>query len=358
MDAWAPLGLISVTATLLALPVAPAFYELRKRGDVAPLPTSRHDGRIANFADSFYSRVEPLRPLLEQCRATAAVNRINLEGMEVLLVGRDDFDFDPQDLRGVAAVMCGSHAMVPSGSVIDADVYSESDLQIGQSAAIRAALASGNIILGKDSAALRWLHAYGSVHLREGSTSYGRLSALEFISLEPGCGFQHMHAPTIMTVDSGQPASDSGINTKEIKPAGFFAGYECDPFTSRPRVRIHGDFVLPAGESMTANLIATGDLRFGPGSRFVGSAKSYKDTIVEEDASVHGSIVCGGSVYVSRGSFVAGPIIAERDVILDRGVAIGALDALTTISCCSAHIATGCRLHGTVWAKVRGNVED
>lgn len=352
MDAWAPLGLISVTAALLAMPVAPAFYELRKRGDVTPLPTSRHDGRITNFAESFYSRIESLQALLEECRVTSQVTRANSENMEVLLVGREDFDFDPPLLAGVAAVLCCSRASVPSGAVIDADIYSEAELEIGQGAAIRAALASGSIVLGKNSVSLRWLHAHTSVRLQEGSTSCGRLSAGESITLEHGCGFQRMHAPTIVTASSGPNERGTCEFVSDLLP-----DFEEEASALRPRIRIHGDFILPAGESMTGNVIATGNVHFGRGCRFVGVAKSYKDTIAEEGASIQGSIVCGGKVHLGKRSFVAGPIISEREVIIERGVRIGAPDALTTISSCLVQIATGCQLHGTVWARIRGIVE-
>ncbi len=89
MPPWAPLALTTLTAALLAVPVTPALYELWKRADAAPLPTSRHDGRIANFAEAFRSRLQPLLPQLERCRNQRQLVRTCIEGMEVLLEGRD-----------------------------------------------------------------------------------------------------------------------------------------------------------------------------------------------------------------------------------------------------------------------------
>jgi hypothetical protein len=351
MDAWAPLGLVSVTAALLALPVTPALYELRKRVDVAALPTSRHDGRIANFADAFYARIEPLRGQLLQLGASGQIARNKTEGMDVLLVGSSHFDFESQLLQGITAVMCGSSVIVPSKRIINADVYTEANLEIGQGAAIRAGLASGDCVLRENSTALRWVHAYKNVRLCKGSTSYGRLSALREIHLERGCSFHHLQAPRVLTGDRD--------NTLQLAPTAFaeVTSFGDGP-SSTPRIRIQGDFTVPAGEPMHANLVATGELRFERGCCFVGSAKGYKNTIVEEGAFIYGSLVCGETISLQSGCYVRGPIIAERDVLIGHDVCVGLLQNPTTISCCRLRIGSGCQLHGTVWARVRGYVEE
>jgi predicted acyltransferase (DUF342 family) len=367
MASWAPLGLISVTAALLAVPVAPALYELRKRGDVAALPTSRHDGRIENLSEVFCSRVEPLLLQLDQCRAQRKVSRTNLDGTEVLLVGRDDFDFDSAQMRGIAAVLC-SNPMIPAGRAVQSDVYAEQNLTLGGGSAVRAAFAHGDITVSTNGAVLRWMRAEGRIFLAERSAVYGRLSAAEVIYLQPGCSFQHMHAPSVLTVrvDGGGAAADLTMAatrgpaksvTFEVSDATpVLIGDE--PFAPRQRVRVEGDFVLPPGETMNANVIATGGLRLASGSRLFGSAKSYRDTVVEQDATVVGSIVSGRMLHLGPRCFVAGPILAERDVVVCRGVRVGTLEALTTISCRAVRIASECRLHGTVWARIRGHVED
>jgi hypothetical protein len=352
MSSWAPLALAGVTAALLAVPVTPALYELWKRADATPLPTSRHDGRVGNFAEVFRSRVQPLLPQLEACRNQRELSRTCIEGMEVLLVGRDDFDFDPRLTDGVAAVMLSEAALIPSGYVVEADVYTAIGLDLGERAALRAALCEGDIILGENSAVLRWLHADGSIFLRRGSSAYGRLSAGRSLRLEPGCAFQRMYAPQITTINSDQPdamPADGGeLETPEVS----------DMFTSsRPRLRVQGDFFLPAGETLNANVIATGEIHVGSGAHLFGSAKSYKNTVLNERAFVYGSIVSGGTLRLGPRSFVAGPLMAEGDVLIASGSRVGRPDALTTVSSSGIQIAAGCQLHGTVWARMRGNVE-
>jgi len=360
---WAPLALTTVTAVLVALPVTPALYELWKRSDASPLPTSRRDGRIANFADVLQTRLEPLQPQLERCRAEHTVSRESLAGMEILLVGTDNFDFDSRHTQGISTLMFGGAAQIPAGKVVDADVYADGPIVLGEKAALRAAYGRDDITLGKNSTVLRWLHGDGNIDLRSRSAVYGRLSAGQSIHLERGCAFQHMHAPQIQTVNSDDTRamgdSDPHVcQAHEDLEETADGGFTGDLFTtSRPRLRVEGDFALPPGETLDANVIATGELHIGRGARLLGSAKSYKDTVIDEDACVHGSIVCGGTVWLGPRTFAAGPVMAENDVLIARGARVGSLDAPTTISSTSANIAAGCQLHGTVWARVRGNVE-
>ncbi len=359
-----PLLLIAVTMGLLALPVTPALYELHKRADASPLPTSRHDGRIANFAESLRSRLEPLRSELDACRANRELSYRSVEGMKVLLVGGDEFDFDPAIAKDVASMMCSGTAIIPAGRVVHADLYTEQSLELGEGATLRAALAEGDITLGKNSTVLRWLHAQGKIHLRQGSSAYGRLSSAESIRLERGSSFQHMNAPLILTLDSEDTpylpvrcGCVRALAEAELDQSSQAKGIRGDAFAARPRIRVQGDFALPAGETLNANVVASGEFRLGRGARFLGSAKSYGNIILEDEACVHGSIVCEGEVRIGPRCFVVGPIMAEREVILAPGSCVGGTDAPTTVSSRTVKIAAGCQLHGSVWARLQGTVE-
>jgi len=345
------------------VPVVPALHELRHRRDAKALPTSGHDGRIKNLAESFQSRLEPFRKEWEACRAKEKIVRRRLDGMEVLLVGREKFDFDSEPKECVDAVMC-ARAFIPSDRFVDADVSSFGDLRLGRGAVLRAALGSGDIILEPGSCVLRWLHASGTAYLRRGSTVHNRLSADESIVLEPQCAFQRMHAPVILAVEAQWSSPDGSIPSNlpplernlDASAIGFHSPEENQLFAVRPRMRIQGDFVIPAGESLCANVIATGEFHIERGACFFGSAKSYRDTVIEEGATVYGSIACGGTAYLGTNSFLSGPLLAEKEVHLSRGSCVGKADSLTTIAACSAWIRPGCRIHGTIWARVQGRI--
>ncbi len=356
-----PVELSAVTAALLVLPVAPALYELHKRNDAGPLLTSRHDGRIANFANSFRARLEPLRTKFEQSRAVAELSQTSIEGMPVLLVGSSDFDFAPDQLRGVEAIMC-NRARVPADRIVDADLYALETLDVGENAVIRAA-AAGNVTLRENSAILRWLHADGNIFLREQSSSYGRLSAGRSIHLEEGSCFQRMHAPEIVTkvdifTDDGATASPPiGSGACRIDGLDDDGSQDADLFIPRRRIRTHEDFFLAASEALNANIVSTGEIRLGPGARVFGSIKSYCDMVIEDGACVHGSIFCGRTLRIGQRCFVTGPIMGSGDVLIGSGSTIGRLDVPTSVCSRSIRIASGCWLHGTVWAREQGTVE-
>lgn len=370
MALWAIVALTGATAALLAVPVAPALFELRKRNDATPLPTSCHDGKITNLAEAFSSCMESLGPQLEDCARQGQVTRTRIDHTDVLLVGPQNFDLTAKLTRGVAAVMCSHSVTIPAAEVIDADVHAKGVLRLLPNAALRAGI-SAQAVLEPDSAVLRWLHGRGSVHMLCRSAAYGRLSAEHFIHLQPGCVFEHMHAPQIHVVEHEDLQPQSGTTCRCSLPqptchiCEIEASHEHEPgdwhdiFAAyRRRIRHEGDFLLPAHQTLNANIIATGAVRFGSNSRFIGGTKSYKNTFVEEGACIHGSLVCGGTLYLSEHSSVTGPVMAEEDVVIASGARVGRPDALTTIAARNVKIATGSQLHGTVWARVRGTVEN
>jgi len=196
---------------------------------------------------------------------------------------------------------------------------------------------------------LRWLHARGSIHLQENSAAYARLAAELSIVLERRCKFQRIQAPDIWTVDPGGRWFHEVTDSSCEDESDLFA-------SSRQRIRKHGDFVLPDQAILNANVIATGELRFGRDVRFTGSAKSHKDAFLGDGAHVNGSIVCGGTLHIGERCFIAGPIMAEHEILMGNGSYVGAPNALTTIASQVVTIGHGCRICGSVWARVGGRV--
>ena len=367
MTYWAPFLLVAVTAILLVLPVTPALHELQKRRDASALPTSRHDGKIVNFAESFHSKLEPCRGELEICRTKREIKRTRLDGIELLLVGSRDFDFEPEQMQNVDAVVAAETVSIPPRRIVDADLWSYGDLHIGEGAVLRAGLSSGNIVLAPNSAVLRWLHAHGSVYLQRGSIAHNRLSAERSILLEPGCAFQRLHAPVILSRNSDPegkgPLLTASSSTVLPDLQQIFSGTDDQIpeqeqlFSARPRMRIQGDFVLPPGESLRANVITTGEFRLGRGACFFGSVKSYRNTVLEDGASIRGSVACGGTAYLGAGSFLSGPLMAENAVYLSNGSCVGRQNSPTTVAACTVQLSVEGRVHGTIWARVQGIVE-
>lgn len=371
MAFWALFALTGATAALLAVPVAPSLFELRKRTDATSLPTSRHDARITNFAQAFSSRLETLRPDLERCAGQGEILRTRMDDTDVLLIGLPNFDLEAKLTNAVDILMCSDSVNILPGQVVEADLYADGVLRLQAGAALRAGMSAADIILEPETTVLRWLHSRTSVTLHRRSAAYGRLSAEHFIHLHPGCVFQHMHAPQIHTVadDEASAPHDSGCSClfrhSRCHICDIESSHERETADSqdmfavhRRRIRHEGDFQLPPHQTLNANLVSTGAVRFGFNSRFMGNTKSYKDTIIDEGACIHGSLVCGGTLYLGERSSVTGPIMSEEDVVIAPGARVGHPDALTTIAARRVTLASGCQLHGTVWARLRGIVED
>lgn len=355
IDFWAPVALTTSTAALLALPITPALYELWKRKDAGPLPTSRHDGGIDNFAETLTAQIESIRPEIEACRKKRECSHVRLEGRNALIVGDENFQFDAGQMQGVSLVACTCDMTVAVGTVVKADIYSDASLNLERGAVARAAVAAGDVTLGEESTVLRWLSAAGNACIHANSAVYGRLSG-NSVYLSQGCSFQRVFAKRIVTIDQ----HDSQFVPPSIPnpaPADLQNATMGTHLSRRQRTRADGDFSLPPNQALDANLIVTGSLRFGSQSHFSGSLKSYKDSIFEEGATVRASIVCGGSLHIGRNCIVAGPIMAEDSVTIERGCQIGDPDSPTTISARRIRIAPGCQLHGTVWARVQGSIE-
>jgi predicted acyltransferase (DUF342 family) len=253
--------------------------------------------------------------------------------------------------------MCRNTAFIPAGQLVNADIWSLGDLQVGPEAVLRAGLACGDVRLEQNSMVLRWLHSGAKVYVQQGSFAQNRLSADQSILLEPGCRFERLHAPTVLVSQRSQGESEllSASNAGALTSA--HESDDTDLFDARPRMRVQGDFVVPAGDSLRANVIATGEFRVERGASFFGSVKSYRDTVIGEGASVHGSIACGGTAYVGHEAVLSGPLMAEEDVYLSRGSCVGSLNCLTTVAACRVRLSRGCRIHGTIWARVEGRVE-
>jgi len=377
MPVLAPIALAAITASLLALPVTPALFELRNRDDATPLPVSRHNGRISNFAETFRSQIEPLSAQLAACRLYNELSRVSLEGFDVLLVGSNDFDFDPALIRSVAAIMFAGPAVIPPAVLVNADIYAEDTLELREGAVLRAAFASGNITLDKNSSVLRWLHSQAGVLLKPGSAAQGRLSA-QRIALSAGSYFQRVNAPQVLTVD----AQELDANTAEFvnrdscrlplhghhadanKPDGskdvkqkYRPVSEDATVSALPRRRVHGDFVLPDGEFLTSNIVASGEIRISQGACLSGSVKGHRDIVIEEGASVRGSVVSERNVHLGPSCFVAGPIMAEMGVDIGQDSQIGELDSPSTVSSPRIQIAPHCWIHGTIWAREQGSIK-
>jgi predicted acyltransferase (DUF342 family) len=337
---------------MLALPLAPAVTELIRRRDAGPLATRKDDGHIGNFAAAFRRYVASLQPSLAACTARNSIVQAQLrDGQWATLVGVAGYcgEIDP---NLTTAALFSRAVWLSDGQVFTKDVYAADVLHGGKRNIFRALLGEKDIFLGEETQVLRWIHAEGKVIAAADSSLFGRFSAGEAICLSQGCRFERAHAPAIFAM----------INAEIPSPSGHSAPVED---RKRPRKapeklgrsRIDGDLHLRVREMFLGNIVATGSIQVEQDTQIVGSAKAHGDIHLHDRAQIKGAVVSTASVHTGSNCFIQGPVLAESDVYVGVGTRIGTPDSPTTVSAPRIHLAPGCVIHGTAWARVEGRVE-
>jgi predicted acyltransferase (DUF342 family) len=350
---WPPLTLTAITGGMLSLTLVPALREVIQRKDAAPLPVRRDDGDIRNFARGFRRYIAPLESAFAGCSEEECIAEARLpDGAPALLVGKGGvypFGEDKVD----ALVMFAKPIHLRDGLIFTHDVYAGGDLEGGKNNIFRAVLGENDVFLEEESRVLRWLHVEGGVVAGQNTHLYGRCSAEKFVHLSAGCRFERLHAPVVVTGLNARAFSDvPAVQTKAQ------ANKVAVMSRSHGRSRIHGDLHLGSGEMFLGDIIATGSIRIDRESRVVGSAKGNADVQLCEQGQIDGSLISSGTIRVARNCFLKGPVLAEDEIIIGAGTRIGTPDSPTTISAPLIRIAPDCVIHGTIWARVEGRVEE
>ncbi len=349
MSVWAPLALTATTGVMIALPLAPALMEVFQRRDASPLPTRKDDGNIRNFARSFRRYIEHMNPELAACAETNSIMETRLpNGSYALLVGKAGVYDVPED-RVETLVLFARQCTLPENLAFTQDVYAGSLFYGGRRNSFRALLGEDDIYLAEESCVLRWIHAEGKIVVGQLSRLFGRVSSEKAIYLSPGCSFERMHAPAIFTSMGGEldPASD----TPSARPTA-------EKIRKLGRSRINGDLHLGSGEMLLGNIIVTGSIHVDERTRIFGSAKGNGDIHLREQAEVQGSLVSTRTIHIASNCSVKGPLLAENEIIIGAGTQIGTPGSPTTVSAPRIRISRDCVIHGTLWARVEGRVEE
>jgi predicted acyltransferase (DUF342 family) len=347
ISVWAPLALTAATSVMIALPLAPALIEVLQRKDAGPLPTRKDDGNIRNFARTFRRYIEPLQLELIACAEHNSIVEARLsDGAYALLVGKAGIYDIPED-KVETLVLFAKQSSMPDGLVFNKDIYAANALHGGRRNCFRAVLAEHDIFLSEESCVLRWVHAEGNLVVGRNSSLFGRASAEKAIYLSPGCSFERVHAPFIFTSIDGQVAAELPL----AKP-------QAERLQKLGRSRIHGDLHLGPGEMVLGNIIATGSIHVDERTRIFGSAKGNGDIHLREQAEIQGSLVSTRTIHIASNCAVKGPLLAEDEIIIGSGTQIGTPSSPTTVSAPRIRIAPDCVLHGTLWARVEGRVEE
>ena len=344
MTVLAPLALAASTGVLLALPLTPAIRELLSKRDAGPLVTRKDDGRIDNFAHALRIRCEAYRAALEHCAETNTDQEVEFAGEKIFLCGRSGTWSGPTEIDHL--VLCADFVHLPDAFRCLGDFVSYGNLHSGDGNLFRALLSDADIMLGKSSQILRWIHAEGELIAGEHCVLFGRASAGTSIVLSHGCKFERIHAPAVYS------SSDAVTFAVRQESAAFAKLARA----GMGRTRLHDKTQLSAKQEYFGDLVSPKSLLMNEGSSVIGSVKANGRIEMRRGAEVDGSLVATKDVEIHSGCFVKGPLIAEREIVVHPEVQIGLPDSPTTISAPRIRIAPGSILFGTAWARIEGHV--
>jgi hypothetical protein len=326
----------------MALPLIPAFSELLRPRDAAPLNAVGNDaGQLTFFAESFARRAMEeglLGTMVPPRLADGSAVRAHSQASPIRA--------DKKPIREVVVLMDSSP--LPEGAELSSECLARLTLNGSASVSYRALLGQRDVTLGPRSTVLRWVHARGILDVAEGSQLIGRATSDRQITLAPDVTFQRMEAGIIRVVGAG---------AADVPPAttGVYERFEPGNADSMgPNYwRVYGDLTIPAGCALVGSVIATGDVVVQSGARVTGSLKAHGALEVQAGAIVTGSCAARARVMIRSGARVGGPIISEFAVAIEAAV-VGSATVRTTVSAPTIRLLPGAVVYGAVMAAEDG----
>jgi cytoskeletal protein CcmA (bactofilin family) len=243
-------------------------------------------------------------------------------------------------------------ADLPAGINFLAEVMSERDLGTAPRGVYRALLAAGRLRVGRRGRVLRWAHAR-EVEIGVACRIDGRVSAERSITVGPSARFGLLHAPEIrFAAPADMSAGPLSTGTAGVMHTGL-------PNAARWEIQgshaVSGESArIEAHHAWRGDLVCRGELELGGGCHASGSLKSHGDLIVGAGCHVTGSLFAGGAIHLGTGCVVQGCVVSETAVRLDPGCVVGTPAQPATVAAPRIDAAPSVRVHGTVWADVRG----
>ena len=348
---------------LVLLPVVPAWQEWRQPTDAAPLNVVRtYDGSVTHFAESFRTiMLDQIGSIVEGVESEPShVAEGSLKrGEKYVVVGAEGHAFPllPAEKASQEAtrvvIACGDMA-IPSGYVLNQEVYGRQDLTVGARTACRAVLADGSIHFERGSAVLRWAHASGQISGAREARLWGRVTSDTAIVLGVGTEFARLHAPQITTVGEGIP-DHRGAEWHALARTPLQAPRRLINEDSERWV-VKSDLELPERTSHKGQLIATKDFVVGAGTLIDGSIKSRRRLTLDDHVEIRGAVIARQAIQIGEHAVIKGPIVGEDVVEIGAGSVIGSPDEPTTITAERIRLDAGVTVYGTVWAREHGLV--
>jgi|GEM_PF-1508532 len=340
------LALLGLTLLWLLLPLLPAFRELVRPTDVAPLKVvDRSSGYVAYFARNFRQYLDrQMAALPGEAQVGDYVGKLP-DGTQFIRVRKSSQGLTHEVEPGTQnrLVVVDGAMTLQDGETFLMEVYARAPMIGGAGSVYRAIYADRELGLGERSTVLRWAHAGGTMGVGSHSVLRGRITSDQAVVLGANVVFERIGAPRISVgTEHGIPPGD-----------GFAAHPFALPEHAHPigdHYRVEGDLEIPAGARVTSSLVVAGSLTIGPGAVVEGSVKAHRDVELADAARVRGSVVARRRVMVGDSAWIGGPVIAEERIRLGQRSVVGGPELPATVSAPLIELAAGATVYGQISA--------
>lgn len=307
-------GLIIVAAIA---PFVPGWIELRRGKDSAPLHIDMEYSKNPlffgnNFDALLHNALFPAAETkegaapdhaLEQKDYTVTISRPE----KVSVFTAPDWTFAPF-ARAKNIVYATGNLNAGEGARFAKEVCVEGDADIAGKARLRAILCKGELNLGPDVTATRWVDARGKKLTVGPNCDLGRNAVSGgLLSLNRGCKFINL---------SGSP-----IRTHEAPPK--------EPLPTEGNIRENALVTtslllsIPSGAEVHNNIVASQDLKICSGSAVYGDIKGHRNVELEDNVTIHGSIMADQDITIRTNCRISGNVFAQGDIHVGFGSVVG-----------------------------------
>lgn len=332
---------IGICIVLLTLPFIPAYREWKHPSDSVALPVfTDYENDIDHFSRRLHADV---------------LAKLGIG----LATGYEEFDFVPEPVENMRWTK--SHKRLISRCSVETErpicspqqLYVEGDVKTGADSVFSALYATGDIELKARSKIMDWAHADGVVRLAADCMALRRVSAGALIALGEGVRFERLNAPSVHFGSHVKIINNQ--NTLEQSPASLADVTNVTQQTPSLYF-VRGDCELAADAIYHGSLIVTGILTIGSRTKVIGDIKARRGLLVRDGASVQGAVTCEKYIHVFSDASVFGPLLSERDIVIDLNAVIGRPESPTSVNARNILVNEGVIVHGSIWAHDIGMV--
>lgn len=211
------------------------------------------------------------------------------------------------------------------GCCFESEIWVKHTAIFGERNRMRAVLSDGSMKIGPFSSVERWVHADKHLSVATGCDLGVRATAVESITLEPGCRGKLISSSKILW---------NGVFTHPLPvdpfPNARSWGTGSDVIRHEGTAFLEGDVVLDADTHLPFPLIVRGNLYIREGAMIAGDVKAHGDLVVVH-AAILGNLTAGGRLYVGKESNVQGCLRGDRLVWLGDRIVLGRPDRLVSV---------------------------